>query len=69
MEIKICKYKRIKYKEKVFIEIRMTLLGFLLRNNWTFTKSDFESGYFDRWVPCYMNLGTLIKNKFNKQIK
>jgi len=64
MKIKICKYKRVKFEGKMFVEVKMTFLGFILRNNWTITEDDFESDYIDRWVPCYINLGYLLKTRF-----
>jgi len=59
--IKICKYMVCEYKSKRFVEVRMTFLGYLLRNRWTVSKDDFEGDYLDKWIPCYIKLGFLLK--------
>ena len=66
--IKICKTMTIEYKGNMFVEIRMTFLGYLLRNRWVVGESDFKGDYLDRWIPCYMSFKNLIgiKNKYSK---
>ena len=66
--IKICKCMLEDYKGKRFIQIRMTFLGYLLRNRWVICESDFKGDYLDRWIPCYMSFKNLIgiKNKYSK---
>ena len=69
--IKICKTMTTEYKGNMFVEIRMTFLGYLLRNKWVVTKEDFERDYTERWIPCFMSLKNLlgIKSKHSKYIK
>ena len=40
--IKICKTMTTEYKGNMFVEIRMTFLGYLLRNRWVVGESDFK---------------------------
>lgn len=50
------------FGNKIQVQVKMTLLGFMLRNSWTVIEEDFKSEYVDRWVPCYMDLGALLFN-------